>query len=154
MPKKLFKYNNSKLTQITINYEGEKFSFNLFDELRIREEAFMNKDLQTQPSYYGFLMLLHKKLITQFEDLKNTRKKIYGELYFEAKGLTLNNRPYSDDLCKAYVEKHKKFVNATSSCIKAKDQADTIYSCVKAFEQRKDLMQTLSSNTRREKFNS
>lgn len=154
MTKKLKQYNSSKLMEISITHKGEKFSFNLFEELKIRNEILMNGDLKTQSSYYGFLMLLHKKLLTTFEELKAERKRIYGVLFFKAKGRVLNNRPLSDDLSKAWVEKNPKYLKATLNCIKAKDQADTILSCVRAFEQRKDLLQTLSSNVRKEKINS
>lgn len=154
MSKRLQAYGDSPLMIIRITHEGEKFTFNLYKELRIRNESLMNKDLQQQPSYYGFLMVLHKKLLSSFEELKSDRKKTYGQLFFKAKGEKLNGRPLSDDLAKAWVEKHSKYILATRACITAKDQADTVYSCVRAFEQRKDLLQTLSSNIRREKEHS
>jgi hypothetical protein len=48
------------------------------------------------------------------------------------------------------VVSRKSYVKITNMCIKAKDDADTIYAAVRAFEQRKDLLQTISSNRRRE----
>ena len=147
---KLRDHSKSQLNKINITLSGEHFKFNLFQELIIGEDEFLNDNLKTQPSYYGLLLVLHKKLLTSFEELKTERKRIYGKLFFKAKRETLNNRPLSDDLAKCWVEKHKEFIFISRQCIKAKDNADTIYACVKAFEQRKDLMQTLASNRRKE----
>lgn len=136
---------------INITYGKEKISFNLLNELRVSEES-INTELKLQPSKYGFCLLLHKKLLTQYELLCKQRKKLWGKLFYEAKETKgANGRLMSDDLAKAYVEKHKRYIEVTEACIKAKDDADTIYACIKSFEQRKDVIQTLSSNLRNEK---
>lgn len=139
----------SNLGNVEIQYGNELIKFNLPYELKIHGEEFINDDLKQQSTLYGFLLMLHKKLLTSFEHAKTERKRTFGVLMFKAKEEKLNGRPLSDDLSKAWVEKHIKYIKATKHCIEIKDNADTIYSCVKAFEQRKDLMQTLSSNTRK-----
>jgi len=148
--KKLAEYNKSPINNIRIIYGGEIIEFNLYSEVKINE-AILDREIKDQPSYYAFLAMLHKKLTTQFEELKMQRKKEAGKLYLKAKNKTHNGRPYNDDMCKAYVESHKLFINITTKCIKAKDDADMVFAAVMAFTQRKDLMQTLSSNNR--KFN-
>ena len=62
-------------------------------------------------------------------------------------------RYMSDDAAKAWVESHPKFVKASRDCIKAKDAVDMMYAVVRAFEQRSNLIQTISSNIRNEKGN-
>lgn len=121
-------------------------------ELKI-SEAIISTEIKNQPSKYGFLLLLHKKLLTAFEEAKLKRGKIIGMLTLEGKEKLQphTNRPFTDDMVKAWVESHKKYLEASQACIAAKDAADAIYACVKGFEQRKDLLQTLSSNQRNER---
>lgn len=146
------KHNKLTFLNINIQYGDEKITLNLLSELRINPDQ-INDEIKRQPSKYGFLLLLHKKLLTRFEEIKTERKKVYGKLYMRAKETkqASTGRPMSDDLAKAWVESHKKYVDITMLCIKAKDDADTIFSCVRAFEQKKDLIQSLSSNIRNEK---
>lgn len=148
--KKLSSYRASPLFNITINYGGEAYKFNLAHELKI-DEVLINKHIKNQPIDFSFLMMLHKKLLSEFEILKHKRKKTYGKLFLQAKDKLHNGRPYNDDMAKAWAESRKEFQSISKQCILCKDSADTIYTCVRAFEQRKDLLQTLSSNNRREK---
>ena len=144
----LHSYRKSPINIISIKYGSERVSFNLATELRIDINS-INDELKKQPSYYGFCLLLHKKLLTRFETAKMQRTKMWGRLYKLAKSKNgSNGRLMSDDASKAWVECHAKYIKVTETCIKAKDDADQIYSCLKAFEQRKDLLQSISSNAR------
>ena len=121
-------------------------------ELRL-DERVLNEEMKGQASKYGFCLLLVGKLKTIFEELKVEKDRTYGRLYFKAKEQksTSTGRYLSDDMAKAWVEKHPQYIKACLACIKAKDNVDTIYSCIKSFEQRKDLAQSISSNLRNEK---
>lgn len=132
---------------VSITYNGEKIKFNLGKEVQIDEDD-LEKELQGQPNKYGFLLLLHKKLLTEFEIAKTTKKKKWAHLYLKAKEEMRNGRPINDDMAKASADSNSKYIELCLRCIKIKDSADTIFAAVKAFEQRKDLMQTLSSNIR------
>lgn len=148
--KKLIAYRKSPINNIRIRYNGELVSFNLMSELRI-DRTSLNEHLKKQPGYYGFCLLLHKKLMAQFERLKHERMGVYGKLFIYAKEhRTLNSRPYSDETAKSWVESHKKFKEVSERCIKAREDADLMYTCVRSFEQRKDLLQSISSNIRAE----
>lgn len=144
-------YSTSPIYIISIRYNGELIRFNLEKELRLLIDS-PNPNLKSQPSKYGFCLLVHKKLVTRWEELKAQRKRTYGRLFFKAKAKKINGRLMSDDLCKQWVEKHDDYFNITNKCIKAKDEADQLFSCIRAFEQRKDVLQTISSNTRSEKI--
>lgn len=149
--KRLSAYKKLKVLNIHINYNGEKISFNLASELRINYDD-INGNLKTQPGYYGFCLLLHKRLLGNFERLKMERDSVYGRLFLKAKETKLmGNRPFSDDASKAWVESHKEYKQITLDCIKAREDADVIQAAVKGFEQRKDLLQSISSNIRNEK---
>ena len=147
--KRLIKYRKSEVNQISIRYKNEDFEFSLWQELSIDEDN-IEKELKTQPSYYGFLLLLQKKLNTRFEDFKRRRRKVYGKLLLRAKSQKVGSRFMNDETARAWVESHPQFDKITKLCIKAKDDADTIYAAVQGFQQRKDLLQTLSSNRRKE----
>lgn len=146
-------YVKSPINIITIKYGKETITFNLAEELIITE-AKLDKELKEQPSYYGFLLLFHKKLITKFEDLKLSRRRTWGKLTLlgKKKNQEGTSRAYTNDMVEAWVESHKDYIEASRLCIIAKDDADAIYAAVKAFEQRKDLLQTISSNLRKENF--
>ena len=150
--KRLTYYKVSKINHLHINYGGEKIRINLWRELRITPES-IDAELKNQPSSYGFLLMLHKRLLADFEEAKLERGRVYGKLFLSSKGKTgANNRLFSEEACKAYAESHPHFIEASQKCIMIRKQADEVYSAVRAFEQRKDLMQTISSNQRKEKF--
>lgn len=143
---------SSPLNVVKVIYNGETITFNLGRELRITEET-LNQEMKTQASKYGFALLVLGKLKTRFEDAKTTRKEVRGKLYKRAKNTMqeITKRPLTDDQAKAFVESHPKFVRAERACTMAKDEVDVMYAVVRAFEQRKDIIQTLSSNIRNEK---
>ena len=148
----LKKFSKSSLSKIRITYGGEVFKFNLIEITTIKEST-IDLELKRQPSYYGFCLLLQKKLTTEYERLRQRRKSLYGQLYFRAKEKVKaksTGRFLSDDAAKAYVLKHPQYIEITTQCIEARDNADAMFSVIRAFEQRKDLMQTISSNKRKE----
>lgn len=148
---KLETYSISPINRITIKYGKEEIRFNLWDELKISEQR-INIELKKQPSKYGFLLMLYGKLKTQFELEKSDRRAVYGRLWAKAKKRisSSTHRVYSDDAAEIWVEAHKEYRMATARCIHAKDKVDQLWAAVKAFEQRKDVIQSLSSNIRNE----
>lgn len=60
-------------------------------------------------------------------------------------------RPLSDTQAEKWVRANKKYIAASENCIYARDQADQVLAAVRAFEMRAALMQTLSSNLRKER---
>ena len=136
---------------IRINYSGEKIRFNLFEELIIDEDK-VNSELKEQPSYYGFLLLLHKKLVRVSEDKKVEADKVWAKAYTGYKQERDENtgRPYSNELAKELANQDEDYLNAISKYHSAKENAGVIESCVKSFEQRGHLIQSIAANLRRE----
>lgn len=142
---------DSKVNEIKIKYNGETFKFNLNEELSINTTK-LNQEIKEQPSYYGFLLLLRNRLLTVKEDLELEKDKVYAHQYLKTSDAInpSTNRPYSD---KAAVQKAlsaKAYIEASQKFLKAKQDHNDINSCVIAFEQRSNLIQTLSSNLRKE----
>lgn len=137
--------------KISVEYGGEKFEFNLFEELKINE-SIISKEIKEQPNSYAFLAMLQTKLAYLKDRAKVNEEKIYNKLYdlFKAKINNQTNRPNSDDVAKAKAMKHSQYVKARNKTLSLSKQLGTISNCVKAFEQRSSLIQTLSANRRKE----
>ncbi len=152
MGSKIKKYSmKSKLMDVRISYGGEKFKFNLFEELVINEDK-INSELQEQPSYYGFLLLLHKKLIRVHEDKKVEADKAWAKAFTDFKAEIDQNthRPHSKEVAKELANQDEIYLKAISNYFKAKENSGIIESCVRAFEQRGHLIQSISANKRKQ----
>ncbi|MAO08046.1 MAG: hypothetical protein CL596_04965 [Alteromonas sp.] len=155
MRKKLDKYiKKSDLMNISLKVGGEKFAFNLYDELRIDVNR-MTEEIKEQPSYYSFLCLLLVKLETLEDDREMEFEKVKAELTIKYKEETdpLTHKPYNNDVAKAKVIANPKYKAYFKKYSKAKTNKGIVKSAVKAFEHRQGLLQTLSANVRNERNN-
>lgn len=141
----------SKLMNINIKYGSERIRFNLYEELVVSEDR-INSELKEQPASFGFLSLLHKKLSRIKDDCEAEKDKIWGEVYLEAKSQRDENtgRPYANDSAKELANSSPDVLEAIRRLNKAKEEAEIIGACVRSFEQRSHLVQSLSANLRRE----
>ena len=154
MKSKLLKYaSKSSLMDIDIFINGERIRFNLFRELKITEEK-VSLELKNQPSYYGFITMCHKTLLKELMDLQVEEKKIYSLAYITNKN-KINpetQRVNSDDVAKSKAEKDINYLKIQRLVISKKYDVNRLENCVRAFEQRAGMMQTLSANIRNEKW--
>lgn len=148
---RLNKYaKKSALMDVSISYGEEEFHFNLFRELVVDEDK-INKEIQEQSSAYAFLAMLHKKLIRVTKDKKAEMEKAYAKAYVTNKS-TIDpdtNRLYPKETAKEMAIKDKKFQKTIEAYHQAEENSNILDACVKSFEQRKDLIQTLSANIRK-----
>lgn len=152
--KKLHRYTNkSPIMDIRIKYGNELFKFNLYEELVIDENK-LNKELKEQPSYYGFMGLLLVKLQRSKDDAEAEVNKKEAMLFVKYKSeLDPNtNRPYSNDLTQSLVMDDDEYQKALKIFNGFKESVGIISMCLKSFEQRSSLLQSLSANRRNEKF--
>lgn len=150
--RKLIRYaQKSELMNLTITYDGKVYKFNMFEELSVNEDV-INKELKEQASSYFFLTRLHKTVIKQYELLEAKKNRTWATLYVRYKSEVnkLTNRPNSDDLVKELVEKNKLYSKIINETILIKNQMEILTSAVRSFEQRKDLIQSLAANVRKE----
>ena len=148
--KKLIQYaTRSNLMDINVSYGKEDFSFNLSGELAI-DENIINREVKEQPSSYAFLNMLYKKLIRAFKEAEKKMERKYSQLFLKYKqekedsGRSLNN-----DSVKAKINIDPVYNELWNEFIEAEHQAMVLEVCVKAFEQRVNLIQTLSANLRK-----
>ena len=149
---RLQKYaQKSSLMDISIALEnGEKFRFNLFEELQISEDR-LNYEAMDQPSSYAFLGMLFRQLVKVVEDRKLQMQRAWSEAYIDAKE-SINpdtGRPYSDDMAKAMADVSKDYIEAGKDYTDAKYKAGILETCNNAFETRTSLIQTISANNRK-----
>jgi TRAP-type mannitol/chloroaromatic compound transport system substrate-binding protein len=123
----------------------------MFEELSVTEEI-INKELKEQASSYFFLTTIHRTLAKRYELLEARKKKLWAQLYTKYKSEVneLTKRPNSDDSAKYMVEDNSKYYKLVKKTILVKNQMEILASAVKAFEQRKDTIQSLSANLRKE----
>lgn len=149
---RLQKYaQKSDLMNISIILDsGERFKFNLFEELQISEDR-LNYEAMDQPSSYAFLGMLHNKLISVVEDRKMAMDKAWSAAYVAAKQDTNpdTGRPYSDDMAKAMASVSKEYLDSYSEYLQSKFKASILGTCVNSFEHRVSLIQTISANNRK-----
>ncbi len=141
----------SNLMMLTINNGEELFTFNLYEELKLSKLS--HKDnIISQPPIYGFLtMNLHKlELRRNTLEISLERARAKSLKIWKDKINPHTRRPHTDDYCKAMVELDKKVKELSIQYINIKYDLGRIQACVRAFEQRKDLLQTLSANDRKE----
>src|SRR6478609_3003124 len=135
MMNRLSDQRTSSLNQINIKYGNERVKFNLFDEVAISTVK-IEKELKTQPSYYGFLLLLRNALNTEFETLNQRRKAMKAKLYKSAREQKgVNGRYMADEDARMTIYADPKFKRITDQCILARHKAGVIHSAVMAFEQ-------------------
>lgn len=148
--RKLEKYaKKSQLMNISVKLGEELFKFNLFEELVV-DENIINEEVRSQPTIAGFLSSLAVKLDRIKEDKLAESDKIYHRLFVKFKKAKNDmGRPNTDDMAKSLTLSHKNYIESTNKYRQAKENSDLIRACVKVFEQRSFLIQTLSANIRK-----
>lgn len=141
----------SELMNIDITYGNVRHRFNLFEELEISESS-LNKELKKHASSYAFLTMLRTHLLKEVKRLEALKKSTYSKIYSQQKKKTgAGGRPLNDDLAKANAESHSKYKSVIKRLIEAEHNYSIIHNAVTAFETRKDLIQSLSANMRKER---
>jgi len=143
---KLVKFaETSDMMNIEVVYGTQTFKFNLDEELRIDESA-INKHIKGHVRSYAFLSMLYVKLKIKQRDQGRVIKRIYNNLIAEYK-------PKYKTITEAEAvmrKESKKLREAEDLLGKIEEQHDLIGVAVRSFEARKDLLQSLSANTRKE----
>jgi len=142
---KLSKYSaESNIMNVEIEYNGESFKFNLDRELRIKDSN-RDNEIRNHARSYAFLCMLNVKLTVVVKELHKELKSTF------AKRLTkLRESSNSVKEAELGVYNDKFYVAKQSEVTRAEELKQIIEVSVRAFEERKDLLQTLSANTRRE----
>jgi len=150
---KLRKYfSKSDLMNLKIIYGEEIFKFNLFEELTISEDK-INAEAKEQPSAYGFLGLLAIQLKKIKKEKENDLNMEYSRLYLlnKDKKDPSTGRPMSKDFIEAKIVTNLSYQAKLKILWQAEADAENLDTCVKSFEQRANMIQTLSANVRKDR---
>lgn len=137
--------NSSPITRVNLKYGDELIKFNLAAEVKINLDM-VEQELINQPTYYSFLIMLQSKLIRKFKDHQLEVRALFARKYESAKEEGENN-----ELSRELAYSSEEYIEAHKTLNKYEQDMNDIIGCVKAFEQRKDLLQTLSANIRKER---
>lgn len=135
----------SPVMDLKIRYKDEIIKFNLDEEMRV-DESHVNQHLKSQIRNSAFLNILQVKLSIQY---KNDHKKLNREIerhlvQYKGKFKTLKEAEahmYADNPSLRKME---------DALLELEEFRDTISACVKSFESRQNLLQSLSANVRNE----
>ena len=147
----------SPLMVIRIKFGNEVFKFNLFEECKV-DEADLETELKDLPSSYSYLIMLHRKLISNLKVLEDEKKKVEARRYIhyatstESIYYSTHGRLPPVRLAEAFTENDKHYKDICSRVLQASEDTATIEAAVRSFEVKKDLVQTLSANLRKERI--
>jgi hypothetical protein len=142
--------SRSDLMNISIVHGKERIKFNLFEELVVNENK-LNDELKNQPSYFAYLSTLSIKLKRISEDKKQQMNKIYHQIFVKYKSQSNENtgRVNSNEYSEALTIIEPEYQKALKDYNKAEEDFGIIKAAVDAFNQRSNLIQTISANIRR-----
>lgn len=132
--------------KLTINFNGKKLDVDLQKELGI-SESLISSQLCSQPSNYALLCMIKSEAIGK-RDLSEKEKDLaFSKAYINIKE---SNSRITNELATHKANASAKYQLAYEKYLKAKEKAETLISVCRAFEQRAQLLQTISSNLRKE----
>lgn len=118
-------------------------------------ENMVNHHIRKYPKYYSFLLMLYHRINKHFEEFEQDLKRLRSEkhIYYKSK-----KGPYyikegkypSEDIVKSYIELDESYISLSNKLLSIRHERDKIDRILKAYETRKDLLQSLSANIRRE----
>lgn len=142
---KLNKYaSKAKLMHIRIKYNDEVFKFNLFEELQIVETK-KNDQIKEHAQSAAFLLMLLKKFEILVKDLDKERKKVKA-----TRLIKLRETSESVKVAEIRIDSDKKYITAVDALLEVEEVKGVLEACVTSFNDRKELLQTLSANVRKE----
>jgi hypothetical protein len=156
--KKIFDYSQeSSVMRVSITFEGKEYKFHIGKELNIPEKS-INSEIKIHPASYGFISMLHKRMIGKHRELERERKLRYSNrLQFflsskESKFYRKNSKFPTKDLALSLVETDKEYIRIQAQILEIENSISLLEVCVRSMEVRANLLQTLASNLRKEKF--
>lgn len=134
---------------VSLEIDGKPYKFNLDLQLAIIETK-LSTQIKEQPRAYAFLCMLRNKVKIEYKkavkELDRHKNSLYhAEVAKDAKAKVTN--------VKNAVAVNKQVIAMENKIEELENLRSVLDICVTSFEQRKDLLQTLSSNLRQESKN-
>lgn len=140
----------TKLSQISknilkITYRGKVYKIDLDKELSI-DENMVNQSLRKSPSNYALLTMVRDRLVFKRDKLEKEKDQAYSKawLYYKESG-NVNNETATHK-----AESNKAYQGALKRWLRADYEATRIISICKAYENRENILRTISANIRKQ----
>lgn len=140
--------NKTKSDILKVRYKGKIIKIDIIKELSINENI-INSQLKESPSSYAFLCMIRNKYIKERDKLEREKDIAYSEawMYYKNSDSKMNN-----DTANHKANTNKKYISLYERWKKVSNKADNLISICKAFENRENILRTLSANIRKENF--
>ena len=141
----------SELMDIRVLYGDEVIKFNLYEELQISTDI-IDHEIKVQPSHAAFISMVAEMINNQTLAQEQKVARTYAKLFkmYKRQEDETTGRANSKELTEQLVQGNKSYKNEVDDLLEMKHQRGRLHTCVKGFEQRGFLIQTLSANKRKE----
>lgn len=131
---------------LKVRYQGKIIRINITKELAINE-SIINSQLKDSPSSYAFLCMLKNKYIKERDKLDREKEIAYSEawLYYKSSDSKMNN-----DTANHKANTNKKYISIYNKWQKISNIAENLISICRAYENRENILRTISANLRKE----
>lgn len=131
---------------LKVRYQGKIIRINITKELSIYE-SIINSQLKDSPSNYAFLCMLKNKYIKERDKLDREKEIAYSEawLYYKSSDSKMNN-----DTANHKANTNKKYISIYNKWQKISNIAENLISICRAYENRENILRTISANLRKE----
>lgn len=142
---KIVRLSQIKKNTLKILFRGKTYEIDLDQELMI-DENLVNQSLRRSPSNYALLVMVRDRLIYKRDKLEKAKDQAYSKawLYYKESG-NVNNETATHK-----AESNKAYQGALKRWLRADYEATRIISICKAYENRENILRTISANIRKQ----
>lgn len=142
---KVVRLSQIKKNTLKILFQGKTYEIDLDQELMI-DENMVNQSLRKSPSNYALLTMVRDRLVFKRDKLEKEKDQAYSKawLYYKESG-NVNNETATHK-----AESNKAYQGALKRWLKADYEATRIISICKAYENRENILRTISANIRKQ----
>lgn len=131
---------------LKVKFQGKVIEIDVQKELEI-DENIINSQLKKSPSSYAFLCMIRNSYIRRRDQLEREKDLAYSEawLYYKDSDSKMNN-----DTANHKANTNKKYTSLYKKWKLVSSKADDLIALCKAYENRENILRTISANIRKE----
>lgn len=135
-----------KINFLKVRFQGKTYKIDVQKELEINENI-LNSQLKDSPSSYAFLCMIRNSYIKRRDKLEREKDIAYSEawLYYKNSDSRMNN-----DTADHKANTNKKYISIYKRWKVISNKTDNLISLCRAYENRENILRTLSANIRKE----
>lgn len=135
--------------EIVIKLPSGVLKGNYFQDLKINPSA-LNSELQNQPARYAFWAMIVNLQRAFVERLKTELSEYEAQLYLYLRSQKSGSEKMTEKVIEATIMLDTKRRKMADELLRQRLKLEHLVSILTAFQQRKDMLMTLSANLRRE----